>query len=616
MLHALTSWFFPPRRSPARPSRTPTRFRPRLEALEDRSLPSANLLSGLPTATLSALNPSASTSVATSVSLISSSGATARYGQGVTFTALLTPTSSGGQTPTGTVVFSVDGNAASGKIVVSHALATWSTSALTVGPHTITASYSGDSHFAASTAAALSLTVAPQMTLTSSSVAIVIGQSVTLTATLAAPGLSAVPTGSVNFYATAGQNSVWLGSGQLQTGTNTSSASLRWTPPALGQYLVSAAYSGDSNYSSTTAILTSHGQPVRVHVMGDGIQDHPLDLVRRVVPQVVTTLHGLPQVSRKATILVLHSSPSSIVVGQSVTFTATVFALSGTPTGSANFYDGSTFLGSSPLQLVHGADQATWTTTSLSAGTHWIKATYTGDSNFAPSSADLTNSNGTRTPIKVRWDGGQGRDGHGWPILRIATPFVARSSGLAGDGQFNHIAVSTRKSTRLVLRSAAPQSLAGQAATFTATVAAVPAGAGQPTGWVDFYVNGVLMGSSALQVIGHSDQATWATTSLGIGTYWISAIYTGDSQFAPSSGVLVGRGSNRGDGGHVPYYVKRGPNDPIGGGPGNGGHTDPLPLPTGIPSNGYIPLDDGFSAGATSSPSETGSDAFSIVQGF
>jgi 2-iminoacetate synthase ThiH len=72
----------------------------------------------------------------------------------------------------------------------------------------------------------------------------------------------------------------------------------------------------------------------------------------------------------------------------SLTFAATVSsAASGTPTGSVTFYDRTTSLGNETLT---GAT-ATYTTTTLSAGTHSITATYSGDTNFmASTSAVLT----------------------------------------------------------------------------------------------------------------------------------------------------------------------------------------------------------------------------------
>ncbi len=76
------------------------------------------------------------------------------YGEDVTFTATLKANSPGGGTPTGTVSF-MDGSAVLQTVTLSSGVATFSTSTLSVGVHSITAVYSGDANFTASTSAVL-----------------------------------------------------------------------------------------------------------------------------------------------------------------------------------------------------------------------------------------------------------------------------------------------------------------------------------------------------------------------------------------------------------------------------------------------------------------------------
>ena len=90
---------------------------------------------------------------ASSTTAVSSSLNPSALGQSVTFTA--TVTSSFG-TPTGTVVFKDGGSAisctnAGGQTLNGSGVATCQTAALTAGPHTITADYSGDTNFNVST---------------------------------------------------------------------------------------------------------------------------------------------------------------------------------------------------------------------------------------------------------------------------------------------------------------------------------------------------------------------------------------------------------------------------------------------------------------------------------
>lgn len=76
--------------------------------------------------------------------------------------------------------------------------------------------------------------------------------------------------------------------------------------------------------------------------------------------------------------IVLQSSANPALVSSSITLTATVSSAS-TPTGSVDFYDGTSLLGSDTL----AAGVATYTSSSLTAGTHSITAVYGGDSDFS-----------------------------------------------------------------------------------------------------------------------------------------------------------------------------------------------------------------------------------------
>jgi hypothetical protein len=72
----------------------------------------------------------------------------------------------------------------------------------------------------------------------------------------------------------------------------------------------------------------------------------------------------------------LAASPNPSVVGQSVTLTANVFAaLTGTPTGTVSFYNGTTLLGAGTL---NSSGVATLATTALPLGSDALQATYAG----------------------------------------------------------------------------------------------------------------------------------------------------------------------------------------------------------------------------------------------
>ena len=81
----------------------------------------------------------------------------------------------------------------------------------------------------------------------------------------------------------------------------------------------------------------------------------------------------------------LTASPNPSLLGQSVTFTATVSGSGGTPTGTVDFTEGASTLGSGSLS----SGVATFNTSALSLGPHDITAVYNGDSTFAASTSSV-----------------------------------------------------------------------------------------------------------------------------------------------------------------------------------------------------------------------------------
>jgi hypothetical protein len=289
---------------------------------------------------------------ATATALASSANPSV-YGQSVTLTAAVSAMAPGSGTPTGTVTF-MDGSATLGTGALSGGVATFSTSALAVGTHPVTAVYSGDTNFTTSTSTALSQAVDQATTATalaSSANPSVYGQSVTLTASVSAtsPG-SGTPTGTVTFM----DGPATLGTGTLSGGVAT------FTTGALSAAIhpVTAVYSGDTNFTTSTS-----------------------NSLNQAVNQAGTT----------TTVV---AAPSSGVYGQPVTFTATV-SPAGT-TGSVTFYDGDTALGTGSLD---GTGNATFTTGALATGPHSITAVYSGDGNFqGDTSSALSFAVGKATP--------------------------------------------------------------------------------------------------------------------------------------------------------------------------------------------------------------------------
>jgi Bacterial Ig-like domain (group 3) len=286
---------------------------------------------------------------ATSTSLTSSVNPSA-HGQSVTFTATVNALAPGAGTRTGTVTF-MDGATTLGTGAVNvSGVATFSTTSLAQGSHSITAVYGGDVNYTGSTSSVLTQTVNAAVSTTvvvTSGSPSVFGQLVTFTATIS-PHSGPVPTGTVTFK----DGATVLGTGAVNgSGVATFSTSSL----TVANHTITAVYGGDANFLGSTSA-------------------------------------GIFQtVNKAATTTVVVSSLNPSLHGQSVMFTATVSPTApgaGTRTGTVFFRDGASTLGTG---VVNASGVATFSTSSLAVGSHSITAYYAGDGNFnASTSAVLT----------------------------------------------------------------------------------------------------------------------------------------------------------------------------------------------------------------------------------
>jgi hypothetical protein len=178
-------------------------------------------------------------------------------------------------------------------------------------------------------------------TLSATPLSAAFGQSVTLSATVATVPPGAPPTGMVMFL----DGATPLGSATLSAGT----ASISTSTLAIGSHSITAQYLGSGAFNSSTS-----------------------------APVIVT-------VGQAATVTMVSSNLNPSIFGQSVTFTANVTGTN--PTGTVNFLDGTTVIGSGILN----AGTTTFATSTLSVGTHSISAQYLGDANFAGSTSAVIN---------------------------------------------------------------------------------------------------------------------------------------------------------------------------------------------------------------------------------
>ncbi len=188
---------------------------------------------------------------ATTTTLVSSAPGGAIQGATVTFTA--TVTTLGTNPPTGTVNFN-DGNNQIGSGTLSTVgtaqVATFSTTTLAIGTHSITAIYAGDTNNAGSTSTPVSqviTAVTTTTTLTSSNLSPAYGAAVTLTATVATTGTHK-PTGTVTFN----NGNTVIGMSALN---GSQVATLATSAFAVGANSITATYGGDANNSSSTSTI-------------------------------------------------------------------------------------------------------------------------------------------------------------------------------------------------------------------------------------------------------------------------------------------------------------------------------------------------------------------------
>jgi hypothetical protein len=192
---------------------------------------------------------------------------------------------------------------------------------LPAGSHALAAAYAGDNSYGASVTTSpdnVSITQATTTTtVTASPASVATGGSVTLTATVATASSGVAPTGTVQFM----NGGTALSGTVTYTPTNgsaTAAASLKATLSVTfttaGLQSITAKYSGDTNYTTSTSAATT------VNVGG----------------------------STQATTTVVTSSASSIASGGSVTLTAKVTGTTNNGagvTGMVQFMNGSTALG-------------------------------------------------------------------------------------------------------------------------------------------------------------------------------------------------------------------------------------------------------------------------------
>jgi Bacterial Ig-like domain (group 3) len=365
------------------------------------------------------------------------------------------------------------------------------------------------------------------------------GATITLTAKLASA--NGTPTGSITFFEDGNQ----LGASMIEA---TGIATFAPTGLVPGAHAFLAMYAGGGSFTPAVS--------VKFYV-----------LIDKYIPTFKLT-----------------SSTNPSLLNQPVTFTVTITSPDHSILSPVTLADGATTLAT---LTPDSSGIATFTTSSLTLGSHYIQANYAGDATHANASTSLNQGvdSGYPTPSAltsslnpatvgqsvtitdtVTFNGSASTSAPGTitfydngvtvlgtqtitaqpnsttsasiasSTLSIGThnisAILASSNGYASAATLKQVILGQPTTTAL---TAGPNPInALQPVTLSATISTT--GTTLPTGNVTFYDGGTALGSSQLDGTGH---ASYITSSLAGGTHLLHAVYSGDPTFATSTSPNV-----------------------------------------------------------------------------
>jgi hypothetical protein len=362
---------------------------------------SANIVSGTQTVSQTLIEGTPTSSMTT----ITASANPSVVGQQV----VLTATVAGSSTfvPGGSVSFTDDGTPIEGcsGVTLVAGIATCDDVFANPATHAISVSYGGDDNFLPS-GASISQTVgqaATTTTVTVSPTSAVVGQSLTLAATVAplAPG-AGTPTGAVSFL---DDDAPISGCESVALSSDTATCAAAFNTAAT--HTLSAVYGGDANFTTSTS------SGLALNVAAD------------------------------TTTASLSSSADPSLAGEPVTYIATVVSAApggGTPTGSVAFEDSSTVIaGCGAVALSSGI--ATCNTIYTLGATHTITAVYTGSADYVRSTSPALTQTVGSGALSLS-------DNTGSPFAVDLSPVTFTSAQfLAATGQLNTVQVNDNRGT-------------------------------------------------------------------------------------------------------------------------------------------------------------------------
>lgn len=215
--------------------------------------------------------------------------------------------------------------------------------------------------------------------------------------------------------------------------------------------------------------------------------------------------------------------PSGVIFPGKVTVTVTVTSSAGTPSGSVNLA-GSSANGTlaEQTQMVDGSGQATFTYSNLLGGAYTVNATYTGEG----TAGTTQNTCASSSPACFA-----GSAAKATFVVAPAKPTFTVAAPAGSTGNLTVYNGSTFLS-------------ATQTDSITATVTS---SVGTPTGTVTFcltYTNGTCTPADTTQgvngaiALNGKGQASFSTNNLPVGTFNLTALYSGDVNFAQQALAL------------------------------------------------------------------------------
>jgi hypothetical protein len=282
----------------------------------------------------------------------------------------------------------------------------------------------------------------------------------------------------------------------------------------------------------------------------------------------------------------LAASPSPASAGQSVTLTATVTptaTYASAPTGTIEFQDGSSALGTSVTLSSTGT--ATYTSTTLAPGTHSLTAVYSGDSTYpagnaaqslvvngltatvkvTPSPTSITTATSLQVTVAVSGSGATPTgtvtlSGGGYTSAAatlasgsatITIPANSLSAGndtltvnYSGDANYNSASGTAQETVTLPLQATITVTPAASTvvSTNSLSVTVTVSGSGAtPTGTITLSGGGYA--SAATTLANGSATIIIPANSLSAGNDTLIATYSGDTVYASTSGASAGTAS-------------------------------------------------------------------------